>query len=506
MLRRLLQARCQVHFSIARVLIGIVLFLSPNLSGGTTLSSSCIPAKPGRYALVIGNSNYRRTAGYAILNRLPKVADDAKDMASALCSLGFEVDLGLDETQGELVRAVERLRDKAAVHSVRLFYFSGHALQQHDENYLLPVDAKLRSARDVERQTLNLAKIYAALESESLETPKNIVILDACRDNRFTSTRSLVPGLALPIDVPLGTVVAFATAPGTKALAAIKDWTHSPYTEALLRHIREPGLTLPDFFDEVRKTLLQASNKLQIPWENSSALDSIYLAEPVHAEWRIDEVDDLVGIRVSHSPILERTEPSDWVTTSPELLRPGSNRFEIFVYNDKTYRKHDAIVEKKREGWKYSVRLRINGKEEITFSSHEDEPPLERWGHMFTVRCGSIDVNPRSGEVSVLDSGCTPEPSQTASPSQWQNDIDWCTTDTGLVDCPEQYRDTENVKCLESGGRKCLLENAIHLAKENKCNKALEMAITCQCHNKSAAMGIEGAGETAVCDYLAKKP
>ena len=50
----------------------------------------------------------------------------------------------------------------------------------------------------------------------------------------------------------------------------------------------------PDFFNEVRKSLLQDTNALQIPWENSSALDSIYLAEPVHAEWRIDEVDDLL--------------------------------------------------------------------------------------------------------------------------------------------------------------------------------------------------------------------
>ena len=151
-------------------------------------------------------------------------------------------------------------------------------------------------------------------------------------------------------------------------------------------------------------------------------------------------------------------------------------------------------------------RLRINGKEERVFSGSEDKPPLERWGRVFTVQCGVIDVNPRTGDVSVLDSACATDAGLTVGSSRWQRDIDSCTSDTGLVDCPEQYRNTENVKCLDFGGRKCLLENAIHLAKENKCAKAFDMTITCQCHNKTAAMGIKDASETAVCSYLATRP
>lgn len=490
---------------MARLLIGFLLILAPALCRGSVLQRTCSAAKPDRYALVIGNSNYRPSSGYALLERLPKVKDDATDMASTLCALGFEVDLGLDQTQAELMRAVERLKKRATVHGVRLFYYSGHALQQHDENYLIPVDAQLGSTRDVGQRTLNLAKVYQALESNSLETPRNIVILDACRDNLFTSGRHLVPGLALPVDVPPGTVVAFATAPGTKALSAVTGWPHSPYTEAILQHIREPGLPLSDLFDEVRKSLLLATKNLQIPWENSSALDSIYLADPVHVEWRIDQVDDLVGIRVSSSPVMERTESTEWVSTPPGLLRPGSNRFEVFVYNDKTYRKHDAIVERKREGWKYSVRLRIDGKDEHVFYDAEDEPPLERWGHMFTVRRGSIDIDPHTGVVKVLDAGPIRDSEVTPS-SEWQRNIDWCAADTGPVDCPERYSNTENAKCLESGGRRCLLEDAIHLAKQNNCAKALEMVLVCQCHNRAVAAGIENAGERVVCDYLAAKP
>src|SRR5262249_25897037 len=72
-----------------------------------------------------------------------------------------------------------------------------------------------------------------------------MVILDACRDNPFVEkmTRSVASrgwgrGLAR-VDATANTLIAFAARAG--ATAADNDGEHSPFTNALLKHITVPG-------------------------------------------------------------------------------------------------------------------------------------------------------------------------------------------------------------------------------------------------------------------------
>ena len=82
----------------------------------------------------------------------------------------------------------------------------GHAVQVAGKNYLVPIDADLQSAADLDFGTIEVGKIISGMEGDSRVS---LVLLDACRDNPFTrslqrslGTRSAAVGQGLaPIPV-----------------------------------------------------------------------------------------------------------------------------------------------------------------------------------------------------------------------------------------------------------------------------------------------------------------
>jgi hypothetical protein len=258
-------------------------------------------------------------------------------------------------------------------------------------------------------------------------------------------------------------------------------------------------------FNRVRQSVLDSTYRQQVPWENSSALELFYLAEPVHASWRVDSVDDLILIKIRDVPVLESSVSSDqWILSPFELLKPGANKFEILVYNDKTYRSHNPLLPK--EGWRYSVRLKLEQQQERTFTCGEDPPSDSHWGTMFVVQSGTINVDPDGGPVSLNISSC----GATGTPRSqivrdWRKDIDWSSRDTGSPDCPGEYVGLASV-CLINGNRKCLISRAVTAANSQQCAQALRLAVVSQCHNPAAFHAIEEAGESVVCTYLRSLP
>jgi Caspase domain len=104
----------------------------------------------------------------------------------------------------------------------------------------------------------------------------NIVILDACRNNPFTrSFRSSSRGLA-PIDAPSGTLIAYATAPGS--VASDGDARNGLYTQELLKNIRTPGLGIEEVFKQVRVSVRNLTQGQQTPWESSSLTGDFYIS------------------------------------------------------------------------------------------------------------------------------------------------------------------------------------------------------------------------------------
>src|ERR1700722_5259850 len=214
-----------------------------------------------RLALVMGNSNY------ANVNKLPNPANDAKAVADDLKSAGFDVTLALNVTQPDMRRAIQNFAAKLAKKgpdTIALVYYAGHGVQVDGENFLIPVDAKIERESDIAIAAVRLADVMNALAS--VPSKMRIVILDACRNNPFATTKQ-TRGLAI-VDAPAGSIVAYSTAPGTEATDGAGG--HSPYTAAFIEVSKEPHLQIEQLFKEVRLKVNQATNGQQTPWESSS--------------------------------------------------------------------------------------------------------------------------------------------------------------------------------------------------------------------------------------------
>ena len=187
-----------------------------------------------RVAMVIGNSDYRSVAN------LPNPVNDAADVTTVLKRLGFAVTTAFDMTSQEMRDALRDFGHDANGADMALVYFAGHGLEISKQNYLIPVDAKLRTDLDVYYEAVPLDLVMAAVSgSKGLR----LVLLDACRNNPFAATmkstspsRSIGRGLSR-IEPGRGTLVSYAAKEGTTADDG--QGRNSPYTKALLAHLEQ---------------------------------------------------------------------------------------------------------------------------------------------------------------------------------------------------------------------------------------------------------------------------
>lgn len=230
-----------------------------------------------RVALVIGNGAYD-------VGPLRNPTNDARDVAKALTQIGFEVIHKENLTQNEMKRAIRGFGEKLRGGGVGLFYFAGHGIQVNGQNYLIPVGATINSEHEVEYESVDLGLVLAQMENAQNEL--NLLILDACRNNPFArSFRSSNRGLA-PIIAPSGTLIAYATAPGS--VASDGSGVNGLYTEALLVALRVPGLKIEDVFKRVRVALEEKTGGKQVPWESTSLTGDFYFIKTENAVTPID--------------------------------------------------------------------------------------------------------------------------------------------------------------------------------------------------------------------------
>lgn len=222
-----------------------------------------------RVALVIGNSAYVEATALA------NPVNDASEMATALTKAGFKVALGVDLDKRSFDRTIREFSRLVTDADVAVLFYAGHGLQVGGRNYLIPVDAKLESERDLDFEAIPLDFLLRQMELDR-EGRTNIVFLDACRDNplarnlaRSMGTRSASIGKGLAqVQTGIGTFISYSTQPGNVALDG--DGRNSPYTSALVKALAEPGRSLTATMIEVRKDVLSTTKGRQVPWDHSS--------------------------------------------------------------------------------------------------------------------------------------------------------------------------------------------------------------------------------------------
>ena len=233
-------------------------------------SAETIESGGRRIALVIGNADYEFAP-------LRNPVNDARAMTAALKQLGFTVTSLENSSQAATKKAIDDFGEtlhSAGKNTVGLFYYSGHGMQVRGRNYIIPVGSNIRSEKQVEYESVDVARALEAMEDAG--NSLNIVVLDACRDNPFArNSRAAAGGLAM-LDAAAGTLIAYATSPGRTA--ADGNGSNGLYTEQLVRHMRTPGLKVEEVFKRVRNDVERVSNGQQVPWESSSLRGDFYFS------------------------------------------------------------------------------------------------------------------------------------------------------------------------------------------------------------------------------------
>jgi tetratricopeptide (TPR) repeat protein len=239
-----------------------------NAAAGTAAAPAATPGRETRVALVIGNSKYASASPLANPQR------DAQAFASALSRIGFtQVTLKLDLPRDQMINELKAFAAAADRADWAVVYFAGHGLEVSGGNYLVPVDAKLQSDRDVSYEGVPLDQVLQAVDG----TRKlGLVVLDACRDNPFiktmtrsaSGTRSVSAGLS-NIEPDGAVLVAYAAKHGQVAQDG-GDGANSPFMAALLKHVATPGLEINLLFRKVRDDVMSATGKRQEPFTYGS--------------------------------------------------------------------------------------------------------------------------------------------------------------------------------------------------------------------------------------------
>lgn len=215
-----------------------------------------------RIALVIGNAAYRT-------DPLDNPINDARLIASSLQRSGFSVTLRENLDRPALLGALREFGNRLNENTIAVLYYAGHGLQLRDRNYLIPVDAEIRSEDEIPISGIDLSFILGRMSAARSRI--NIVILDACRNNPFAGkTVAATRGLA-QMDAPVGTLLAFATAPGKLAAdSGTGSSANSLYALYLAKHLLTPGLPVESVFKRVREGVVKDTQQRQVPWESSS--------------------------------------------------------------------------------------------------------------------------------------------------------------------------------------------------------------------------------------------
>ena len=235
-------------------------------------------AAENRVALVIGNSKY------SAVSELANPRKDAIAVGKVLRDIGYDVQVVEDLDQNGLLRALKEFSDLSIGAEISVVYYAGHGVEVGGRNYLVPTDAVLSKATDVEFEAVPLDSVRTAVSAAS---ELRVVILDACRNNPFKlesadGTRSVHRGLSR-VEAGSNELVAYSAREGTLA----SDGTgtgNSPYATAFLKYLAEPGLEVRLLFGGVHDEVKRATANAQEPVLYSSlGRKELYLNPPRQA-------------------------------------------------------------------------------------------------------------------------------------------------------------------------------------------------------------------------------
>ena len=214
-----------------------------------------------RAALLIGNTHY---TSWGVQLKNPK--NDVIAVGRQLRSLGFATTVIYDGTSDQIATAIQAFRDEATAADWAVIYYAGTGIEVDGINYMIPVDAD-------DRRALSFASDYPQMRLdtafEAVQGAKRLrlVIADACRidpsDVLGRANPDTKPQTLKVTEPPRGVLVAYSTAAGHYAQDGAGEI--SPFAQALIGALGEPGIEISKVFRRVSAHVESASKGTQIP-------------------------------------------------------------------------------------------------------------------------------------------------------------------------------------------------------------------------------------------------
>jgi hypothetical protein len=221
-----------------------------------------------RVALVIGNDRY---ANLSNDEQLRKAANDARAVGGALKQIGFDVISGENLGRQAMIDKLGNTAQRLSAGDTVFFFFAGHGIAVDGANYILPADVP-----DVERNQATrlkgaaIAEEYITTELVRAGVRVAVVVLDACRNNPFSSgTRGIGGERGLqPIEPPSGVFTLYSASRGQAALDRLSDVDRNPnsvFTRVLVPALTRPGVDLAALAIGVREEVARIAQTVGYP-------------------------------------------------------------------------------------------------------------------------------------------------------------------------------------------------------------------------------------------------
>ncbi|MBZ0148889.1 MAG: caspase domain-containing protein [Pseudorhodoplanes sp.] len=297
-----------------------------------------------RIALVIGNATYQNTPA------LSNPVNDGEDLAAALRRVGFTVVLERNLNKRGMEGAIARFARMSQDANTALFFYAGHGMQWRGINYLVPVDARMEDEFNLNFELTRLDDVLFGLERAK---GVKILVLDACRNNplldrlnRTSSTRDLMAtrGFA-KIETSRGMVIAYSTQ--INQVAVDGTGRNSPFTQALVKEIDEPGLEIGTMFRRVAAQVNKMTEGRQLPELSVSLLGEFYLNS------RETDLQTWAKIRTSSDPgqlkdFIARYPTSDLLANAQQRLDSIERAEKMRVDRERSERERVERAERNR--------------------------------------------------------------------------------------------------------------------------------------------------------------
>ena len=233
-----------------------------------------------RYALVIGNSNYRS----AEIASLANPANDATDVAAVLGGMGYNVTLKTDIGLLDMINAITdfSINLGRSGDSEGFFWFAGHGISVRGIHYLLPVDVEPVNENLIVRGSYSVDDLMEEIGNARNKT--NLIVIDACRNNlmptgRSIGTRGLSVLAADDVRVSMNKIV-YSTLAGRTAADGVPGSRNSPFAQAFIEKMQSPE-SFEDVFVDIRDETLRLTRGEQQPYAMGSFAVKGYALNPL---------------------------------------------------------------------------------------------------------------------------------------------------------------------------------------------------------------------------------